>query len=176
MKLDLSVGEDALRELQMVTAPGEINLLPPKGVEARFEHEITASVSVRRVGEEFFVHGEVATNAVYTCVRCLSEYPTGLKAELEVIVHRVTAPQGQGPGPDLESYVELPLGASEFNLGPHAREALLLALPQTPHCTEACRGLCPHCGVDLNRESCRCPEQTNDPRWDALRTLSPVEN
>lgn len=176
MKLDLSAGEDAVRELQMEAAPAEVNLVPPKGVEARFEHEIMVRVSVRRVGEEFFVHGEVATNAVYTCVRCLSEYPADLKADLEIIVHRVTAPQGQGPGADLESYVEVPLGASEFDLGPHAREALLLALPQTPHCTEACRGLCPHCGVDLNREPCRCPEQRNDPRWDALRTLSPVEN
>ena len=174
MKLDLSAGEDAVRELQMEASPAEIDLAPPKGVEARLEHEITVRVLVRRVGEEFFVHGEVATNAVYTCVRCLSEYPAGLTADLYVIVHRVTAPQG--PGPDLESYVEVPLGASEFDLRPHAREALLLALPQTPHCTEACRGLCPHCGANLNRESCRCPEQKNDPRWDALRTLSSVEN
>ena len=74
MKLDLTAGEEAVRELSLETPPEEIELVPPRGFEARFERDIAVRISVRRVGEEFFIRGEARTEAVYTCVRCLSEY------------------------------------------------------------------------------------------------------
>jgi uncharacterized protein len=36
------------------------------------------------------------------------------------------------------------------------REQVLLSLPTYPLCRPSCRGLCPRCGVDLNRMACRC--------------------
>ena len=37
-------------------------------------------------------------------------------------------------------------------------------------CSEDCKGLCPGCGVNLNREACRCRKPV-DPRWAALEQL-----
>jgi uncharacterized protein len=34
------------------------------------------------------------------------------------------------------------------------REQFQLALPMKPLCAESCRGLCPHCGANLNRTEC----------------------
>jgi uncharacterized protein len=51
------------------------------------------------------------------------------------------------------------------------REQVYLALPLKPVCGEACRGLCDRCGVDLNREACRCSETTSDPRLAVLAKL-----
>lgn len=51
------------------------------------------------------------------------------------------------------------------------REQVYLALPLKPVCGEACRGLCDGCGLDLNREACRCPETTTDPRLAVLADL-----
>ncbi|HEX5134560.1 MAG TPA: YceD family protein, partial [Thermoanaerobaculia bacterium] len=36
---------------------------------------------------------------------------------------------------------------------------------------EECRGLCPHCGSDLNVSECNCVSDSVDPRWRALRLL-----
>ena len=47
---------------------------------------------------------------------------------------------------------------------------LLLNLPMKHLCREDCKGLCPGCGVNLNREPCRCKKQV-DPRWAALEQL-----
>jgi len=51
------------------------------------------------------------------------------------------------------------------------REQVYLAVPLKPVCGDACRGLCDRCGVDLNREACRCPETTSDPRLAVLANL-----
>jgi hypothetical protein len=33
------------------------------------------------------------------------------------------------------------------------------------------QGLCPHCGKNLNVESCSCAEPVEDPRWSALKDI-----
>jgi uncharacterized protein len=51
------------------------------------------------------------------------------------------------------------------------REQVLLWLPMRGLCREDCKGICPTCGVNRNRESCGCVETFADPRWDALKNL-----
>ena len=35
-------------------------------------------------------------------------------------------------------------------------------------CSEDCKGLCQHCGSDLNEGDCGCSQENIDPRWAAL--------
>ena len=48
---------------------------------------------------------------------------------------------------------------------------ILLELPTKLLCKEDCKGLCPHCGCNLNHQSCDCNKAYHDPRWDVLNTL-----
>jgi uncharacterized protein len=50
-------------------------------------------------------------------------------------------------------------------------EQLLLALPLKVTCREDCKGLCVHCGKNLNEEQCGCTTVIEDPRWTALREI-----
>ena len=50
-------------------------------------------------------------------------------------------------------------------------EQILLALPLKTICSESCKGLCPHCGQNLNVEQCSCAEPVEDPRWAALKDI-----
>ena len=36
------------------------------------------------------------------------------------------------------------------------REQIILMMPLKPLCDETCKGLCPHCGANLNHETCTC--------------------
>jgi uncharacterized protein len=38
-----------------------------------------------------------------------------------------------------------------------------------PLCSETCKGICPHCGTDLNKGSCTCEKNTVDPRLEVLK-------
>ncbi len=50
-------------------------------------------------------------------------------------------------------------------------EALALEVPMKPVCREECRGLCPVCGTNLNKNTCGCEAQRADPRFLSLKKL-----
>jgi len=55
-------------------------------------------------------------------------------------------------------------------------EQVLLALPVKVLCSEACLGLCLHCGANLNDEPCMCRKQVQDSpfsKLDAIRQKLP---
>ena len=61
-------------------------------------------------------------------------------------------------------------GDGELDLDGLMEEVFLLEMDTKNLCSEDCRGLCPGCGADLNRESCRCKKET-DPRLAKLAQL-----
>lgn len=42
------------------------------------------------------------------------------------------------------------------------REDILLTFPQSFHCSEDCKGLCPRCGQNLNLGQCTCSDSGDD--------------
>ena len=170
MKLNLAAIVTAAGDCPFEARAEEIDLTPPKGFDVRFSGPVFALLSTRRVGEEYFAQGESWTDGTFTCVRCLLSFDREIRTPLELVIRRVTAPQANPT--EFDNYVELTLGTSEYDIAPHVREGLLLAVPQAPHCQEGCRGLCPHCGVDLNKKTCSCQQGSTDPRWDALRQFT----
>jgi len=72
---------------------------------------------------------------------------------------------------DPETADEEPYSGKTIDLAPALREQILLAVPPPPVCDEACKGLCPTCGKDLNAGDCGCEKTTIDPRWAALKSI-----
>jgi len=52
------------------------------------------------------------------------------------------------------------------------RQGVWTALEIQPLCRADCKGLCPTCGVNWNREACTCEGLPTDPRWDRLKRRS----
>jgi uncharacterized protein len=61
----------------------------------------------------------------------------------------------------------------QIDLGHLIMEQFQLALPMKALCKEACKGLCPSCGTNLNTDSCDCSAKWEDPRLAALKALRP---
>lgn len=49
--------------------------------------------------------------------------------------------------------------------------AILTQLPLRHLCRVDCKGLCPHCGANLNEGPCNCENTEIDPRWAVLAQL-----
>ncbi len=167
MNLSLTAIETASKEVEVETDASEIDLTGTDDGVVRFGREVTARLTTRRVAEEFFIDGQVETKATLRCARCLTEFEVQLSAPIELVVHRMDTPATTGD--DLETYVEITAGTAGFDVGPYAREALLLSVPDVPHCNEDCKGLCARCGADLNSKTCDCEVSSTDPRWDGLK-------
>lgn len=65
----------------------------------------------------------------------------------------------------------VPQGAEKVDVTADLREAILLNLPRFPVCDEACRGLCPGCGKDLNKGECECGGTAEEGPWAGLNNL-----
>ncbi len=62
-------------------------------------------------------------------------------------------------------------GVEEVDITEDIREALVLSLPHSPLCDEGCKGLCVHCGKDLNDGPCGCRRMEESGSWGALNSL-----
>ena len=48
---------------------------------------------------------------------------------------------------------------------------ILINWPIRVLCKDDCQGICSHCGVNLNRETCDCDTSELDPRMAAIRDI-----
>ena len=123
---------------------------------AEWPVEIEASLGLDRTGDLVSVRGRVRSSARLECVRCLSTFELPLTVDVAVVADRAGGRVRLEEELEADDYMLFHDGR-ELDLREQARESLLLELPITPHCREDCRGLCPHCGADLNLGACDCP-------------------
>jgi uncharacterized protein len=129
--------------------------------------QVNASLDVTRTGDEIYVTGRARVGALLDCARCLEPYSCVLEGPVQVMVMI-----GERAGGEEDDHLaRLPVGARYIDLTDEIRSELLLRLPLKPLCSDACKGLCPVCGINLNRDKCSCRVERSDQRWDALKDL-----
>jgi uncharacterized protein len=165
------------KELAFAEPEQEINRVLGQGPirEYHLEGPVRVSVSFYRAGMELFFAGDLKTDTRAVCARCAEEVDVSADRPFRYVLSpKSVGYDGDDPGAeDLEfSMYE----GEEVDLSPLIREQVLLALPTRPLCRDDCRGLCPHCGVNLNRATCDCRVETLDPRLEALRSLKLPRN
>ena len=134
----------------------------------------TGRVRLMRTDAGILVEGQVESEVLVPCGRCLTPYPVSLKAALEE--EFLAGGQFASPDRGAEEGADPALRIDEqhmLDLQDVIRQQLLLALPNHPVCRSDCAGMCAHCGQDLNDGPCECTEE-RDPRWDALLRLQLV--
>lgn len=143
-------------------APGTIDF---RTGEFRQAAPLTVELAAELEGAEIHIVGRLAGRLEFTCARCLEPVERELAPRFDLHYRPVAAiardeEVGLKPG-DLE--VGFYTGEGLF-LADVVAEQVYLALPMKVVCRENCRGLCPGCGVNLNRERCRCGPRALDPR------------
>jgi len=124
------------------------------------------------------IEGEVRTAIRLRCSRCLAEFSTPLQVPFAVPFTGELPSIADG---DEEGGGEVELTAEEMGLITYEgeylelaeviQEQVIMALPLQPLCRTDCRGLCPHCGADLNEGDCGCRPPVFNERFGALRDL-----
>ncbi len=143
-----------------------------KSVVMLDEHETEASVQlhVDKRGPQVLVQGTVAAAMTLTCSRCLNEFVQEVSMPVDLVYNPVEE-MGEERGAIGEK--ELDMGfyrEDEIDTDVIASEQLLLNVPIKVLCSEACKGICPRCGHDLNVEGCTCPaDEGPSAKFDELK-------
>lgn len=61
---------------------------------------------------------------------------------------------------------------TKINLLEYVWNQILSSIPMKNLCSEKCKGLCPVCGIDLNKDDCKCEVETGNLQFQKLRELS----
>jgi uncharacterized protein len=122
---------------------------------------IKGEVTFSNSGRHVVARGSFSTAIELECARCLEEYrvevasPIEEELELPVPLAEQEAEEAEGP---VEEESERLFVDNILDLTELLRQDILLAVPIKPVCSEMCKGLCPHCGKNLNQEPCDCPQ------------------
>ena len=122
--------------------------------------------------QDIRVVGKFSTGLEMNCARCLEPISRQVSADFDLVYR----PLGADKRPEESSITEAETEISFYQgegvlLEDLLREQILLALPLKAVCREACKGICPRCGRNLNLEECVCPPPEADPRWSALKGI-----
>ncbi|MBO8141876.1 MAG: DUF177 domain-containing protein [Firmicutes bacterium] len=129
--------------------------------------------TITNAGESMFVRAQASGTFEMACSRCLKPVAAALNASFEERYRRMTP--GSQTGPKETSSADddaRPYHGDRIDLSGAVRDHLLLQIPMKPVCRPDCRGLCPHCGADLNEAECGCRPAEGDPRLEVLKELS----
>ena len=151
-------GEEAAQQGSLVT-DGRSEVLH----EHRGPKDIVADIRLR---------GHFSGRFEVPCARCLDPVEIPLDADFDLIFRPAEAdadlPERSMTAPETEiGYYQ----GDSLALEDVLREQVLLSLPVRTLCKPDCKGLCPRCGVNRNRQACSCDAGPGDPRWETLAGL-----
>jgi len=154
----LDLGPDA-RQITALKTSGRAQLVE--------EHE-----GRKRTIQDIRVNGKLRTRLELPCARCLESVNYDVNRNFDLLYR----PQESDAGREELSVTAAEAEVSYYQgdgllLDDVVREQVLLAVPLKVTCREDCKGLCPHCGKNLNVEECSCAEPVEDPRWTALKDI-----
>ncbi|MDO8721310.1 MAG: DUF177 domain-containing protein [Syntrophales bacterium] len=170
MKINvLNIPDEGLNIRFALAEDAFCGLLPEKGKLDFFFRQVDVSGFIRKVRDSIFFEGNLETVLETQCCRCLEEAYLPLKAEFS---HALLPEDGT-----VEEEIELKTEDLEvgyysgevIDLVPIILEQILLHVPIKILCDESCKGLCSHCGINLNMASCDCRSGFIDGRLSALK-------
>lgn len=126
--------------------------------------EIDLDLLLESVVEGVLVTGTASAHTTGECSRCLDPIEGDVEIELtELFAYPDSTTEATTEEDEVSRLVD-----DRIDLEPIVRDALVLALPQVPLCSEDCAGLCPDCGVKWADLEPAHGHETIDPRWAAL--------
>ena len=136
----------------------------------RFPSPLQVNVTYYRSGRDLFFRGGLRGEAEGDCSRCLESFPLVIEKSFDFVLTPDPLPTNRNMELTADEMGLSFYSGEDIDLSPYVREQTLLALPLRPLCSESCRGLCPDCGAELNRDACGCTPP-GDPRMAIFRNL-----
>lgn len=177
-KLEIDIKELTERPITVdVNIPsGDLGL---EDEEFEFGAPVKGSITFSLVKDKVIAKGSIKTKAKAICARCLKEFEFECQAKFNT--YYVKEPkvsqaleEVEPDGSDISYY-----DGEVIKPADDIRELLMSKLPDFPHCSPQCKGLCPQCGTDLNIRTCSCNKvkQTteNDEKKDWKNTIKRIK-
>ena len=140
--------------------------------DCRITGNIQGDLTVTREYDNIRVTGRVSAPLALSCSRCLADYTSFVDTNFTIFFRKESAMPSS-------SEDELELGemdllssaysGDEIDLTHEIEEQVAMEIPVKPLCSDACKGLCHQCGIDLNTSCCSCSKEPVSLTFSALK-------
>jgi len=135
---------------------------------------VQVELLVEKRGYDVRVRGTLKAQVDLSCSRCLDPVRVGIASDFDQLYESNAAHPLTGEIALREKDTDIAFfSGNTIEINDIVREQVLLAVPMKPICREDCKGLCPHCGRNMNVDACDCGNLFSDPR---LAELSKIRN
>ncbi len=167
----LDVKDLAVRKMRIRKsyAPGSIDY----GLsEVKQAEPLEVNATAELLEGQIRITGDLHTKIEMVCARCLEPVTEEVHRDFDLFYQPLLkgTPNDEERLKDDDTEIGFFEGEGLF-LADVLKEQVLLSLPMKVICQSDCRGLCPHCGANLNQEQCRCERHSSDPRLAPLARL-----
>lgn len=118
---------------------------------------------LRNLDELILLQGEIKGVIEVNCSRCLKELGYNVSISID---EKFTSNDK-----DIDDDYLIFIDKDQINLSEVLDSSLLFALPMKVLCSEECKGICQHCGLDNNIENCSCNDNIVNPEFDKLKDM-----
>lgn len=139
--------------------------------------QVAGTVTLMRTDRTVVATGELTASCTRECSRCLEPARLDLQAHFEEEFYPVNRDVG-GVQRRL-SHEEDPLDPdlwiderNDLDLTGAVLQSFASMQPMAPLCRPDCKGICPRCWKDRNKDECLCSESSAAAGWKALARLS----
>lgn len=141
-----------------------------------FINPLKVDVEVERTEGRLAASISVSGETIMPCSRCLEpakvEINGSLKYFFSLRPSQYLKKEESNVLPDGDEFLILiDSWKKDIDLVPLIWEVLITSLQATGFCFKQCKGLCPKCGINLNKSSCDCKKEDGDPRFEVLRSF-----
>jgi uncharacterized protein len=137
------------------------------GLEELFFGNVEVDCKMDKSSHQIVLDCDLLVHYRMVCDRCAAEFETNLTNHFQIsyLFSREIVKS------DEYNVKYLSPDQEKINLKSDIYEYAELSIPLKRLCKDDCKGLCPHCGKNLNEEKCDCKDETTHDVWEPLKKL-----
>jgi uncharacterized protein len=128
----------------------------------RFSKPVNLHMFLKPNGYEIDLTGSIEAELLLACSRCLETFSYSINVELNERLSKTLNSEDE----DIIFIKDDRLDLNEI-----VENNIVAMLPIKRLCDKNCKGLCHHCGINLNHSTCKCENDDVDPRLAKLKEL-----
>ena len=170
MNIDLSGFHDETVSSIHIEGKLEKNTLDINGRRIKFIEPIRYEGEIYKVNGDRLLHININYKYEEACGRCLESF---IKEENTVLSGKLVKKTDKITEAEEDDEEAIYYEGENLDLSQYIMSMVILSLPMKPLCDEKCKGLCPKCGTNHNKEECDCVVEDIDPRLAKLKDFFP---
>lgn len=116
---------------------------------------------------DYYLDGHLDWTVEQDCSRCAETFKSLVSHPFQLALAH-----SAGESQDSEDLDVICFHGNDLDLKPLLHEQFVLSVPFQSLCSESCKGICQHCGKNLNRQECVCAEKPSHHPFSVLKNVT----